>query len=154
LEDITEHYVPPEAPPGAQTAAVATARDRIDVADPLNANRLSQDWYAIEQGIRWSPRRASVRMLVDGTQRRQLHITGYCPGLALKQGPVHMTVSVGGAAFPAVPINKPDAQFEFEFPLRPAGQDQIEVTVEFDRTFSAPPDQRQLGMAFGVFEIR
>ena len=154
LKDITEHYVAPETPPTSRTAAVAIARDRIDIADPLNANRLSQDWYPIEQGIRWSPRRASVRMLVDGTRGQQLHITGYCPGLALKRGPVHMTVSVDGAAFPAVTINKPDAQFEFEFPVRPAGRDQMEVTVEFDRTFSAPPDQRQLGMAFGVFEIR
>ncbi len=150
LKDVTEHYLLPEA----QTARATTAQDHIDIADPLNANRLSQDWYPIEQGMRWSPRRASVRMLVDGTQRRQLHITGYCPGLALKHGPVHMTVSVDGAAFPAVTIDKPDALFEFEFPLTPSRRNQIEVTVEFDRTLSAPGDQRQLGMAFGVFEIR
>jgi len=30
----------------------------------------------------------------------------------------------------------------------------VEVTVELDRTFSAPPDPRALGIAFGSFEIR
>ena len=135
-------------------AAPVAAPDRVDVADPHSAGRLSSDWYSIDQGSRWMPRRASLRMRTSGIAGQKLRVSGYCPSVAVQKGPLHMTVSVNGAAFPSASIDKPDAPFEFEFPL-PAGlPKEVEVTVEVDRTFTAPPDIRELGLTFGVFEIR
>lgn len=83
-----------------------------------------------------------------------MHLSGYCPAAALQKGALAMTVSVDGAAFPAVRIDRADAPFEFEFPLRPGLPNEIVVTVKLDHTFRVPPDVRELGLAFGVFEIR
>ncbi|HEV2690449.1 MAG TPA: hypothetical protein VGV35_17955, partial [Bryobacteraceae bacterium] len=84
----------------------------------------------------------------------KLHIAGYCPAAQVQKGPLHLTVSVDGVPFPPVSIDKGDAPFEFEFQLRPSPPKEIEVSVEIDRSFRSPPDQRDLGLAFGVFEIR
>jgi hypothetical protein len=50
----------------------------------------------------------------------------------------------------------PDAKFETEFPLPPGlhGKPSVNVSVEVERTFKAPPDVRELGVVFGSFEIR
>jgi len=152
LEDVTARYVPPES--AVATAPSAPEVDRVDVGDPHNADRLDDAWYVIDNGIRWMPKRASVRMKTGGRELPELRVSGYCPAAAVKKGAVHMTVSVNGAAFKPVTIDKGDASFEFGFPLPPAQPKEIEVTVELDRTFRMPPDQRDLGMVFGVFEIR
>ena len=65
-----------------------------------------------------------------------------------------MTVSVNGASVGALAIDKGDAPFEHEFVLPPGLPKEIEVAVVVDHTFTAPPDLRELGLAFGVFEIR
>ena len=41
-----------------------------------------------------------------------------------------------------------------ESETRPGLPKEIEVRVEVDRTFKAPPDIRELGLAFGIFELR
>lgn len=155
VEDITAVYYAATEPATPVTAsAPAVVTDRVDVADPRSAARLDNNWYAIDQGSRWIPRSASVHMRILGVEGQKLHITGYCPAAAVQRGAVHMTVSVSGEAFPAVRIDKADAPFEFEFPLRPGLPKEVEVRVEVDRTFIAPPDVRELGLAFGVFEVR
>jgi hypothetical protein len=149
LEDITGEYYASLGDSAANPAA-----GRIDVADPHSAGRLDQAWYAPDHGFRWMPKRASVTMKTSGSKEQNLRLSGYAPAAALQKGPITMTVSVDGAAFPTVRIDKPDAPFQFEFPLRPALRKEIQVTVELDHTFRVPPDVRELGLAFGVFEIR
>lgn len=104
------------------------------------------------EGFRWMPKRATVRMRASQTGARTLRISGYCPAAALQKGALHMIVAVNGAANPAVFIKKANAPFEFG--LRPGLSGELEVALEVDRTFRAPPDERELGLAFGVFELR
>ncbi len=153
LEDITENYVPSEPAPGAKASVSAVEGARVDVGDRDNADRLSDQWYAIDQGFRWIGKRASVRVNA-GTGSRKLHISGYCPAAAVKNGAVNMTVSVDGVSFPAVTLRKGDVPFELEFPLQLDKPKEVVVTVELDHTFRFPPDVRDLGVTFGTFEIQ
>ncbi len=116
LEDVTSRY---EAPASGNSPVTSSQADRIDVGALRNADRLDDGWYRIDQGFRWMAKRASVRMRISGDRPRTLHLKGYCPAAAVQSGAVHLIVSVNGAAFRAVPIDKGDAPFEFDFPLRP-----------------------------------
>ena len=149
-----DHLEEVSSPTAVASAEPPAAVDRVDVADPSSAGRLSSDWYAIDQGFRWMPKRASVQMTNPKLQAQKLRVAGYAPAAALKNGAVHMTVSVNGVSFPVVAVDKADKQFEFEFPIERGSKRQIEVVVELDRTFKVPGDQRELGLAFGVFELR
>ncbi len=155
LEDITGEYYASLLPSTqAVDSAPAPATDRVDVADPRRTGRLDQAWYPPDHGFRWMAKRASVRMTTSPGRSQKLHLRGYCPAAALQKGALTLTVSVDGVAFPAVRIDRADAPFEFEFPLRAGLPQEIQVTVELDHTFRVPPDVRELGLTFGVFEIR
>ena len=153
LEDITENYVPPQPAPGAQPSVSALEGERVDVGDLDNADRLSGQWYAIDQGFRWMGKRASVRMGAAAGSL-ELHISGYCPAAAVQSGAMNVTVSVDGVPYPAVTLRKGEAPFELAFRLRADKPKDLVVSVELDHTFRYPPDLRDLGLTFGVFEIR
>ena len=65
-------------------------------------------------------------------------------------------LGVNGRALPAVRIQPGAEPFEFSFALPDelVGKESVEVAVEVGRTFKPPGDKRELGVAFGVFEIR
>jgi len=148
LIDITRKYSPPDSPQaGGKTR-------RVDVGDPRNQDQLGSGWYAIDQGFRWMPKRASVRFPGPVTQGQKLIVSGYCPAVQVASGPLRMVLSVSGVSLPAVKISKGDAPFSFEFALHENGRPEIEVQVDVERTFSTAADRRNLGLAFGVFEIR
>jgi hypothetical protein len=147
VTDVTSQYVPPQLPAAAMSV-------RVDAGDPRFQDQLGPEWYAIDQGYRWMPKRATVRLPGPVTKGKKLIVSGYCPALQLAKGPLRMHVSVDGAPLPAVKIEKGDAPFFFEFSLPDDARPQITVSLEVERTFSTPADQRSLGLAFGVFEIR
>jgi hypothetical protein len=148
VTDITSQYVPPQLPQAATMSA------RVDAGDPRFQDQLGTEWYAMDQGFRWMPKRATVRMPGPVKKGQKLTVSGYCPAIQVAKGPLRMQVSVDGAPFPSVEIQKGDAPFSFEFPLPDDARPQIVVSLEVERTFSTPADQRSLGLAFGVFEIR
>ena len=148
LTDITSTYSPPQA------EAVITMQQRVDVGDPRFERQLGPEWYAIDGGFRWMPKRASVMLPGPVLKGKKLVVSGYCPAPQVAQGPLGMIVSVDGARLAAVHVDKGDAPFSFEFGLAEDAHSQIKVEVEVDRTFSTAADHRGLGLAFGVFEIR
>jgi hypothetical protein len=128
---------------------------RVDVGSPLAADLLSPEWYAPESNHRWMPRRASVRMAGPTAAGQKLYLRGYYPAEQLRAGPVNVSVTVNGAALAPAALS-PGGNFELKFPLPDAlvGQSAIEVTVEASRTFRAGADIRDLGLAFGEFEVK
>ena len=100
------------------------------------------------------PKRASVRFPGPLAKGQKLIVSGYCPAVQVAVGPLGMEVSVDGVALPSVKITKGDAPFTFEFTLPEDASQQITLELEVERTFSTAADQRILGLAFGVFEIR
>ncbi len=74
----------------------------------------------------------------------------------MRQGPLEVTVTIDGHPMPNRKLFKRDAAFHFDFgmPSTAIGKSEIEVGVEVDRTFKpAGPERRELGLAFGIFEI-
>lgn len=61
-----------------------------------------------------------------------------------------------GAALPRVQIQPGTEHFALDFAL-PANltcKESVELAVEVGRTFMPPGEDRELGLVFGVFEIR
>jgi len=97
---------------------------------------------------------ASVRLGGPRTSAQTLHLTGYCPAEQVRSGPLTMLVSVDGK--PMKPALLRLGAFDVSFPLSPelVGKKEIEVNIRVDRTFRPPHDLRDLGLSFGVVEIR
>lgn len=151
LVNVTDAYLA-----YARTWKVEEPR-RVDVGRPEFAAQLGPTWYPIEaQGHRWMPEHATVRLGGPSAAGQKLTVSGYISGDQLKDGPVHLTVSVDGVAYPPVALNQPGSAFEFAFPLskETLGKESVEISVDVDRTFTPPGDGRRLGAVFGVFAIR
>ena len=150
LRNITHRYEPPAG------ALAASGPLRIDMGDPLVADRLGPGWYRLESGIRWMPRTASVRMPAPHTSAQRLYVSAICPEAQVRNGPLEMTLTVDGVRLPPVRFTKGNAYSTFDFALPPqtAGRSDIEITVELSHTVRIGADRRDLGLAFGRFEIK
>ena len=102
------------------------------------------------------PKQATVRLGGPASPDQKLHITGYCPARQLEKGPLKLTVSVEGHAYPPVFLTQPDAQFNLTFglPSGLVGKERMEVGLEVDRTFVSRFPTRTLGLVFNSFAIR
>jgi len=128
---------------------------RVDVGGPLAAPLLGPEWYAPEGNHRWMPQRASLRMAGPTAAGQKLYLRGYYPAEQLRAGPVNVSVTVNGSALAPAAVSS-GGTFELAFPLPSAlvGQSVIEITVAAGRTFRAGADVRDLGLAFGEFEVK
>jgi hypothetical protein len=150
LKNITHHF---NLPAGAEQSSGPL---RIDMSDPLVAPRLGPTWYRREDGFRWMPRTASVRMPGPRTVGQKLYLTAICQAAQVEQGPLEMTVTVDGARLTPVQFTKGNVEttFAFGLPEETVGRRAIEITVEVSRTVRIGADTRDLGLAFGRFEIK
>jgi hypothetical protein len=87
---------------------------------------------------------------------RTLHLSGGCPEEQLRAGPLNVKVSVDGVELPPAKIHSGENAFDLAFPLPPqvVGRPEMLVAVEVDRTIRPASDPRDLGLSFGVFEVR
>ncbi len=129
---------------------------RVDAGQPSFAGQLGPTWYNLDSGHRWMPRRASVRLGGPRSPLDKIYISGYCPAAQTSQGPLRVTVEANGIPLGTWLLSKGDAQFELagKFPPQLIGKESVDISVAVDRTFTLPPDRRELGLAFGTFEIR
>jgi hypothetical protein len=150
LRNITHQYAPPAG------AAAGGGPLRFDVADPLLADRLGPGWYASEFGSRWMARTASLRMPGPRAAGQELYVSAICPSAQVKNGPLEMTVTVDGVRLAPVQFTKGNAEatFDFALPNETAGKRDIDIGVEVSRTVRVGSDRRDLGLAFGRFEIK
>ncbi|HEX3746898.1 MAG TPA: hypothetical protein VHW09_23330 [Bryobacteraceae bacterium] len=128
---------------------------RIDVADPEAAQMLGPEWYAPEGNHRWMPARASLRIGGPTTPGQKLYLHGNYPAGQLRAGPLTMQVTINGSPLAPARLTS-GGNFELAFPLPDSlvGEATIDVTVAVNRTFHAGGDIRELGLAFGGFEVR
>ena len=125
---------------------------RVDAGFALTSFLLGPEWYASEGRYRWMARRATLLMGAPAEPGRQLVVRGFCPP---EQVPVTMTITVNGIALPPVTISH-DREFELSFPLAESlvGLAEMTVAVGVNHTFVPQSAPRELGLAFGVFEVR
>jgi hypothetical protein len=150
LTDATQSYFRKSI----QSASPSEEPTRIDVASPLMQSFLGSGWSGAENLHRWMAQQASVRLGGPRTSAQTLHLTGYCPAEQVRSGPLTMLVSADGK--PMKPALLRAGPFDVSFPLSPEliGKKEIEVNIRVDRTFRPPHDLRDLGLSFGVVEIR
>jgi hypothetical protein len=144
LTDTTQPYLRK----AIQSASLSEEPMRIDIASPLMQSFLGGGWYGAEDGHRWMAQQASVRLGGPRNSAQTLHLAGFCPG------PRTLIVSADGK--PMKPVLLREGAFDVSFPLAPelVGKKEIEVTIHVDRTFRPSNDARDLGLTFGVVEIR
>jgi hypothetical protein len=150
LINITNQWQPPAGD------AAASGPLRLEVGDPLVADRLGPTWYGLESGFRWMPRVATLRMPGPRSAEQKLYVTAVCPEAQLAKGPLDMTLTVDGARLAPVQFTKGNVESTFVFatPAAALGKSEISITVEVGRTVRIGADTRDLGLAFGRFEFR
>ena len=128
---------------------------RIEVGNPLFAYWLGPEWHDLEARIRWMPRRATVRLGGPRFEKDRLVLEGFCPGLQLNAGPLHLIVSADGIPLAGTQIAFPESNFRREFYLPPAltGRPAVEVAISVDRVIH-DVGGRELGLVFGTISIQ
>jgi len=129
---------------------------RVDIASPLAAPLLGPEWYQPDGNHRWMPKRATVRIAGPSAAGQKLHLSGYCPAEQLRSGPLTISIAVDGLPLHPALIHPGENSFDLSFALPAAvgGKSAMQVTIEVGRTFQVAPDVRDLGLAFGVLEVR
>ncbi len=124
---------------------------RISVGDPLTAYLLGPEWYKLDVDHRWMPKRATLRMGAPAEPGKKLYLSGYSPDALAA---VQVTVTVDGAPLPPQTVHPGSFEAAFSLPDSVVGKSEMLVAVEVSRTVRPPEDGRDLGLSFGVFEVR
>jgi hypothetical protein len=127
---------------------------RVDAASPLTSNLLGPEWYPSDGDHRWIARRATVRLGGPTAAGQKLYLTGQCPDEQLRNGPLPVAVAVDGSALPPANIHDPVFELAFALPDSLVGKPEMQISVEVGRTFRPASDPRDLGVVFGVFEVK
>ncbi len=128
---------------------------RVDAGNPLFAGQLGPAWHTSEGNRRWMPGKATLRLGGPMGLDEALYIEGWCPAEQLADGPLKLHVAADGLPLPDATLRE-SGKFRVRLKLPPelVGRPSVELTVAVDRTFRATGDKRDLGLIFGVFEIR
>ena len=127
---------------------------RVDLASPLTQYLLGPEWYPADGDHRWMPRRATLRMAGPAAGGQKLYLEGQCPREQLRQGPLTLTVTVEGAPPARNEIREPVFHLAFTIPYTAVGKPEMQIALEVSRVFRPADDPRDLGVVFGVIEVR
>jgi hypothetical protein len=143
LRNITTDY--------SDTLAESGLPLRISAGEALTAYLLGPEWYKIDVDHRWMPKRATLRIGGPAEPGKKLYLSGFSPDAL---GVVEVTITVDGAALPPQTVRPGPFGAAFPLPDSVVGKHEMLVAVEVSRTFRPPEDGRELGLSFGVFEVR
>jgi hypothetical protein len=129
---------------------------RVDAASPLTQYLLGPEWYPSDGDHRWMPKRATLRIGAPDAPGRKLYLRGDCPDEQLKSGPLGVLVTVENLSLPPAQIHPGENAFELAFilPDSVVGKSEMQVTIEVSRVIRPASDPRDLGLVFGVIEVR
>jgi hypothetical protein len=145
---------------GSYTALLRnSARPRgnfVDVGDPDYAAQLGPTWFGPENGTRWMPETATVKLFGIDSSAQKLYVTGYAPEAVSVSGPVTLIFRGNGREIGSAVTQNGDDRFSLAFPLPAAliGQSSVEISIHVSKTLRFPGDRRDLGVIFGTFSIR
>ena len=135
--------------------ALQSARNFVDVGNPVYASKIGPEWYQVENGFRWMPKRATVELAGPKSAAERLYVTGYGAGAALAGGPITVTLRVKEREIGSGKVTEADRPFAFDVPIPSGiGGQTLPLTIEVSRTFHPAGDPRELGLIFGTFEIK
>ncbi len=128
----------------------------VDVGDPDYAAQLGPTWFGPENGTRWMPETATIKLFGIDASARKLYVTGYAPAAVSAAGPVTLIFRGNGREIGSAVMKNADDRFSLAFPLPAAliGQSSVEISIDANKTVRFPGDKRDLGVIFGTFSIR
>jgi hypothetical protein len=128
---------------------------RVEIGNPLYGYLLGPEWLLGESGFRWMPRHATVRLAGPSSVKDRLVLEGFCPAMQLREGVLHLSVTVDGIALKGTQITDPESSFRRLFIVPPAliGKKTVQVEISVDRT-TLGPDGRELGLVFNRVSIQ
>jgi len=148
LRNITERYTRQLA-----SRTVDQLPSHVDVGNILYSWLLGSAWLPPEDGVRWMPGSATLRMGVPagGTS---LELEGRCPEAQLLAAPRHLMVLVDGVIAGDTRIYDPESSFRRLFPMPGvlAGKKSVEVEIRVDPVDRK--DGQDYGLVFGNIAIR
>jgi hypothetical protein len=127
---------------------------RIDAASELTSFLLGPEWYPSDRTHRWMPGKATLRIAGPKKAGAKLWLRGNCPAEHLAAGRLTVSVAVAGKALGEQAIVESAFEVGFDLPAELVGAAEMPVEVRVSRTFRPPADPRELGLAFGTFEVR
>jgi hypothetical protein len=132
------------------------APQHVELGNPLMTYLLGPEWYPPEDGHRWMPKHAMLRIGGPKTSSEKLRLQGFLAPAQLTQGPLLVRVTVDGMPLPEVVLIPAGTRFRVEFPLPPEAvrKRELQIGLEAGRTFRSREDARDLGVSFGIIEIR
>lgn len=148
-----------------ETTGVTRARlERTDVAGPVYLDvrlpvysmHIGPGWWPAERNHRWMSQHATVELRGPLKSPGELVVRGWLTPQHVQAGPVQLAIAADGTALPPVSIGAQNLHFEVRRPL-PAnleGKKRIMVELTVDRPLLLPTDGRQLGAAFGTFQVK
>ena len=119
---------------------------RIDMANPLMAYLLGPEWYIPEEGFRWMPLRATLRIGGPRTRSDRLYLSGFGP-------PNQLRLTVDGTPL-VFKTEHNSFQDSLSLPDQLVGRKQLEILIQADHTFRVKDDGRDLSVAFRSIEVR
>jgi hypothetical protein len=127
----------------------------IDVGSPLFSRFLKDGWFPVANGARWTAKQATVELRGPLRTGGLLTITGVVTPLHNGSAPYPVTALVDGRTIGKreIPMGVSRFTLTYDLPDQFVGRPDILVTVEVDRTVTAPPDVRELGLLMGTFEV-
>ncbi len=128
---------------------------RINVGNDLFDTWVGTGWNPVEQGYRWMTRRGTVRLGGPRNASEALYLTVYVSDVVMNGQPLIVRVSVDGKPLePASITNTGRVDLRFAFPPEAVGRTSVEVAVEVNRWADREKYVKEMGLAFGVFEVR
>lgn len=133
-----------------------SAPARVDVGIPLMQYLLGSTWYPLEGSHRWMPAAATIRIAAPRSPNQKLVVTGYCPQEQTSSGPLQLHISIDGKEISVEEFIKPEMPFArtVSLPALLIGKADMEIELSVNRTFQGAERGRDLGLAFGTFEVR
>jgi hypothetical protein len=128
----------------------------VDAAQSLYSSQFGNTWYPIEDGHRWMPRQATVRLGAPKSPDQKLHLTGFAPDELFREGPVHLKVSADEKVLQVFTLTASDTEFDLitVMPAESVGRQDTLITLEVDRVYVPPGDGRTLSLGFGKIRIQ
>jgi hypothetical protein len=128
----------------------------LDVRSPLTALHVGEGWWPAEANHRWMSKEAVVELRGPEAKSGELVLRGFVAPEHVSAGPVLLSVSVDGNALTPAKIDSHNLTFDLRLPLPAAvlGKPLVRVELAVDRPLVIPGDGRELGPAFGTFEVR
>ena len=127
----------------------------IDAANPLFAPFLGEGWYEIADGLRWTTKRAVLRIAGPGSGGKNIRVRGRVVEAHTAAGPLSVTLWVNESKVGTQAIAQGTVVFELNFPL-PAevlAATEMMVALETNRTVSPATDPRPFGLAMGTVAV-